>query len=164
MAAPAGRAPAAYQRLDLNSSGRRRPNRSGAQAPEPAASQSANRVESVQSRLRDLVAKTDSQRQLLTEAQQIAGDLAQGRWLMLEEAQSELPLPLLLILICWLTVLFVSLGLLSPRNATVITVLFVCACAMSAALFLVMELNRPLEGFIRVSNAPMRNIMQNLGR
>jgi hypothetical protein len=133
-------------------------------APEPAASQSANRVESVQSRLRELVAKTDSQRQLLTEAQQIAGDLAQGRWMMLEEAQSELPMPLLFILICWLTVLFISLGLISPRNATVVSVLFVCACTMSAALFLVMELNRPMEGFIKASTAPMRNIMQNLGR
>lgn len=101
---------------------------------------------------------------MLTQAHQLAGDLAQTRWLLMEEAQSELPLPLLVILICWLTILFVSFGLFSPRNATVVTVLFVCACSMSAAVFLILELNRPLDGFLRVSIAPLHNIMQYLGQ
>ncbi len=48
---------------------------------------------------------------------------------------------MLVILICWLTILFVSFGLFAPRNATVVTVLFVCACSMSAAIFLILELN-----------------------
>jgi hypothetical protein len=67
-------------------------------------------------------------------------------------------------LIFWLTVLFVSFGLFSPRNATVVTVLFVCACSMSAAVFLILELNRPLDGFLKVSGAPLRNALQYLGR
>ena len=78
--------------------------------------------------------------------------------------QNELPLPLLVILIGWLTVFFVSFGLFAPRNATVITVLFVCACSMAAALFLILELNRPLDGFIKVSNAPLRNALEHLDR
>ena len=125
--------------------------------------QFTNRVEAVQGLLRDLTPQTEGQRQLLTQAQQIAGDLAQTRWLLMEEAQSELPLPLLVILLCWLTILFVSFGLFSPRNATVVAVLFVCACSMSAAVFLILELNRPLDGFLRVSIAPLHNIMQYLG-
>ena len=68
-------------------------------------------------------------------------------------------LPLLVILICWLSVLFVSFGLFAPRNPTVISVLFVCACSMSAAVFLILELNRPLDGFINVSRAPLRNAL-----
>jgi hypothetical protein len=125
--------------------------------------QFTNRVEAVQGLLRDLTPQTEGQRQLLTQAHQLAGDLAQTRWLLMEEAQSELPLPLLVILICWLTILFVSFGLFSPRNATVVAVLFVCACSMSAAVFLILELNRPLDGFLRVSIAPLHNIMQYLG-
>jgi hypothetical protein len=70
---------------------------------------------------------------LLTQAQQVAGDMSQSRWLLMEEAQNELPLPLL-IMICWLTVLFVSFGLFSPRNATVIFVRFVCACSDVSSL------------------------------
>jgi hypothetical protein len=125
--------------------------------------QLTNRVEAVQGRLRELTPQTEGQRQLLLQANQIAGDLAQTRWLLMEEAQNELPPPLLAILICWLTVLFVSFGLFSPRNATVVTVLFVCACSMSAAIFIILELNRPLDGFLKVSSAPLRNVLEHLG-
>jgi hypothetical protein len=121
-------------------------------------------VEGVQGLLRILTPQTEGQRQLLAQAQQVAGDMSQTRWLLMEEAQNELPLPLLVILIGWLTVFFVSFGLFAPRNATVITVLFVCACSMAAALFLILELNRPLDGFIKVSNAPLRNALEHLDR
>ena len=124
----------------------------------------ASRVEAIQSLLCELKPQTAFQRQLFSEANQIAADLAQTRWLMMAEAQNELPLPLLVILICWLTFLFISFGLFSPRNATVVTVLFVSACSMSAAIFLVLELNRPLDGFIKVSSAPLRNVLEQLGR
>ena len=138
--------------------------RKSAGTAEQTAVTTTNRVEAVQWRLRELTPQTALQRQLLGEANQIAGDLAQTRWLMMAEAQNELPLPLLVILICWLTFLFISFGLFSPRNATVITVLFVCACSMAAAIFLVLELNRPMDGFIKVSSAPLRNVLEQLGR
>ena len=129
-----------------------------------AAVQFTNRVEGVQGLLRGLTPQTEGQRQLLAQAQQVASDMSQTRWLLMEEAQNELPVPLLVILICWLTVLFVSFGLFAPRNATVLSVLFVCACSMSAAVFLILEMNRPLDGFIKVSSAPLLNALEHLGR
>lgn len=138
--------------------------RKSAGASRRTAFQSTNRVEAVQGLLRELTPQTEGQRQLLMQASQIAGDMSQSRWLLMEEAQNELPPPLLVILICWLTTLFVSFGLFSPRNATVITLLFVCACSMAAAIFLILELNRPLDGFIKVSSAPLRNVMEHLGK
>jgi hypothetical protein len=122
-----------------------------------------NRVEAIEALLRGLTPQTDGQRRLLAQAHAVAGAMSQSRWLLIEESQNELPLPLVFILICWLTVLFVSFGLFAPRNATVISVLFVCACSMSAAVFLILEMNRPLEGFLRVSSAPLRNVLQHLG-
>ena len=136
--------------------------RKPAGTPGQAAIQFTNRVEGVQILLRTLKPQTDDQRQLLAQAQQLAGDMSQTRWLLMEEAQNELPVPLLVILVCWLTVLFVSLGLFAPRNATVLSVLFVCACSMSAAVFLILEMNRPLEGIIKVSSAPLRNALEHL--
>jgi hypothetical protein len=35
---------------------------------------------------------------------------------------------------------------------------------MSAAVFLILEMNRPLEGFIKVSGAPLRNVLDHLAR
>src|SRR5262245_40390015 len=57
----------------------------------------ANGMELVQDRLRELTPQNDAQRQFLAQAQQIAGDVSQTRWLLIEQSQNELPLPLLII-------------------------------------------------------------------
>jgi len=132
--------------------------------PALTAFERANGMELVQGKLSDLMPQNDVQRQTLAQAQQIVNDLNQTRWLLIEQEQNQLPLPLLLVLVFWLTLLFVSFGLFAPPNATVLTVLFVGACAVSVAILLVLELNRPLEGFIQVSNAPLRNALQHLNQ
>lgn len=124
----------------------------------------ANGLELLQTALRELVPKDDSQRQLLTQARQLAADLWQTRWLLIEEAQGQLPIPFLVVLLFWLTMLFASFGLFSPRNPTVVTVLFVCACSVSASIFLVLEMSRPLSGTIKVSDAPLLKALEHLGR
>ena len=131
--------------------------------PALTAFERANGMELVQDKLREVTPQNDPQRQALAQAQQIAGDLSQTRWLLIEQAQNQLPRPLLLILVFWLVLLFASFGLFAPRNAMALVVLFVGACSISAAIFLVLELNQPLDGFIQVSNAPLRNALQHLG-
>jgi len=115
-----------------------------------------------QDKLNELTPQNETQRQALARAQGILGDLAQTRWLLIEQEQNQLPLPLLLILVFWLALLFVSFGLFAPRNVTALTVLFIGACAVSAAIFLVLELSKPLEGVIQLSSAPLRNALQHL--
>src|SRR5262245_56377678 len=132
--------------------------------PALTAFERANGMELVQDKLRALTPQSEVQRQILAQAQQIVGDLSQTKWLLLEEAQTELPLSLLLILVFWLTLLFVSFGLFAPPNATALAVLCVGACAISAAIFLVLELTRPLDGIIKISNAPLLNALQHLGQ
>jgi hypothetical protein len=132
--------------------------------PALTAFERTNGMELVQDKLRELTPQSDAQRQVLAQAQQIVGDLGQGRWLLFEEAQTELPRSLLLILVFWLTLLFASFGLFAPRNATALTVLCVGACAVSAAIFLVLELNRRLDGMIKISNAPLLNALHHLGQ
>ena len=124
----------------------------------------ANGLELVQDKLGELTPKNEVQRQTLAQALQMVNDLSQTRWLLVEEAQSRLPLPLLLILIFWLVLLFVSFGLFAPRNFMALMVLFVGACAISAAIFLVLELNQPLDGLIKVSSAPLQNAMEHMGQ
>ncbi|HUA65241.1 MAG TPA: hypothetical protein VME24_05295 [Alphaproteobacteria bacterium] len=132
--------------------------------PALTAIERGNGIELIQDKLLELTPKNEAQRQALAQAQQIVNDLSQTRWLLVEEAQSRLPVPFLLILIFWLTLLFVSFGLFAPRNLTALTVLFVVACSLSAAIFLVLELNQPLGGFMKVSNAPLLNAMQQMGQ
>lgn len=124
----------------------------------------ANGMEVVQAKLRELTPATDAQRQLLAQAQQISGELLQARWLLIEQARNALPLPFLVVLLFWLTMLYASFGLFAPGNATVITVLLICAVSVSAAIFLIFELNRPLSGMIKVSSAPMLKALEHLGQ
>jgi hypothetical protein len=122
-----------------------------------------NGMELVEDKLRDLKPENETQRQLLNRAFQLTGELGQAHWLLIEQAQSQLPLPLLVILVFWLALLFMSFGLFAPRNFTVVIVLFVGACAISAAIFLVLELNSPLEGVFKISSAPLMSALRHLG-
>src|SRR5882757_5781745 len=66
----------------------------------------ANAMEMIQAKLRALTPTTDAQRQLLSQAEQIGNDMIQARWLLIEQAQSALPMPFLVVLLFWLTMLF----------------------------------------------------------
>ena len=124
----------------------------------------ANAMEMIQAKLRSLTPTTDAQRQLLSQAEQISGDMLQARWLLIEQAQSALPVPFLVVLLFWLTMLFLSFGLFAPRNATVIIVLLIGAMSVSGAVFMILEMNHPLRGMIKVSSAPMRKALEHLGQ
>ena len=66
------------------------------------------------------------------------------------------------ILIAWITLIFLSFGYTAPRNATVVTTLFLSAMALAACIFLIVEMDTPFEGLIRVSSAPMRNALAHM--
>ena len=104
----------------------------------------ANAMEMIQAKLRSLTPATDAQRQVLSQAEQISGDMLQARWLLIEQAQSALPLPFLVVLLFWLTMLHLSFGLFAPRNGTVITVLLISALSVSGAIFII-HFWRPLR-------------------
>lgn len=57
-----------------------------------------------------------------------------------------------------------TFGLLAPNNATVIAVLLICALSVSGALFLINEMNHPIEGIIKISNAPLVKAMDHLAK
>jgi hypothetical protein len=69
---------------------------------------------------------------------------------------AAIPGPFLAVLLFWLTITFVSFGLFAPRNAMVVTVLLVCALSVGSAVFLVLELDGPFDGLIKVSADPLR--------
>ncbi|SFI85946.1 DUF4239 domain-containing protein [Nitrosomonas sp. Nm34] len=107
--------------------------------------------------------KTDSQRLLKSRAQKMAVEMGQLRQRLVVNSERSIPTPLLVVLGVWQAVLFAGLGLLATRNATTIAVLVVCMLSMSSALFLVLELDRPFDGTIRVSDTSLRAVISHLG-
>jgi hypothetical protein len=73
-------------------------------------------------------------------------------------------MPFLVVMVFWLTVIFVSFGLFAPRDATVIATLFVCALSVSGAIFLILELDSPFSGLLQISDAPLRAAIAHIGQ
>ena len=124
----------------------------------------ANTIDAFRVALRTLKPVTDEQRSALAQAHQIASEISRSRWVLIEEAQRGLPPILLGVLVFWLALLFVSFGLFAPRNVTVTLALFVSACSMAAAIFLVLEMNSPLDGLMKISSAPLRKALEFIGQ
>jgi hypothetical protein len=126
--------------------------------------ESVDAAKTMQAKLRELTPKNDLQKSLLAQASQITSDVLQTRLLLMEGQQNTLPTSFLVLLIFWLTGLFISFGLFAPRNGTVLAVLLICALSVSSAIFLVLEMDRPLDGFIKASNAPLRKAVELIGK
>ena len=100
-------------------------------------------LEDVQDGLRGLRPADDAQRWLQSRALQISGEIAHVRWLQrAQQAGSSIPTPFIVILVIWLTIVFMSL-----RS--------VCASEHDCRR----GLESPFDGMIQVSSAPMRAVL-----
>src|SRR5215470_1403048 len=107
----------------------------------------------------------EDQRLLKSQALTITLNLRQTRWLEVEQSRgSSIPRAVLAVLIFWLAIIFVSFGLFAPPNSTVLAVLFVCVLSVCGAIFLILELDGPFEGLIRIPSAPLRDALMHLGQ
>jgi hypothetical protein len=122
------------------------------------------RAEFLLDKIQELSPKDDNQRVLKAQASNLTIQMGQTRWLMF--AQNTIPVPklLLVMLIFWLTVLFISFGIFAPRNLTVKSGLFMAALAVAGAIFLILEMYQPHGGWIQVSDAPLRAAFAQLGQ
>jgi hypothetical protein len=136
----------------------------GSETAELRAVEKSAAVTDFQHQLLGLVPKTDLQRMLLAQAQQVSADLGQNRLMLIEQQQTPLPTVFFRLLVFWLALMFLSFGLFAPRNVTVLAVWFVCALSVASAIFLIQEMSHPLDGFIKVSSAPLVKAPELIGR
>jgi hypothetical protein len=120
-------------------------------------------VDALYDNIQALLPKDDRQRSLQAEALSILREIRQTRWLMYEQQSVSISMPMLIILVSWLTALFISFGLLAPANGTVITSLFVSALSVSGAILLILELYTPYHGLIKVGSATLHAAFTQLG-
>ena len=112
-------------------------------------------------RIPELSPRNDSQRLLQSQALSVAIKLGQARSLMIAQQTSSVPMPLLAVLVFWLTLLFMSFGLFVLPNVVVVVSLFASAMAVCCAIYLILEMYQPYKGWIQVSSAPLRTALAN---
>ncbi len=121
-------------------------------------------MDQVEDNIRAITSLNDGQRLLQARALGLASEISQTRWLLVEQAAGAIAFPFLVILVFWLFVIFTSLGLFAPRNFTVYGAIILCALSVSAAVLLILELDRPFQGLITISKEPLRNALSQLDR
>jgi uncharacterized membrane protein (DUF485 family) len=109
--------------------------------------------------LKDLAPKSDAQATLKSQAMQIAQNLAQTRLLMFEQVGSSFAWPFLTVLVFWVCMLFLGFGLLARFNPILLAAQFIGAVSVAGAIFLILELSSPYKGFMRISDAPVRDAL-----
>ena len=115
-------------------------------------------------KLLSLSPKTDLERMMQSRAIQETDSITQSRLLMFEDLGGSIQWPFLTVLVFWICMLFLSFGLFVRFNATVTVALFVGAISVAGAIFLILELNDPYHGFMRISDEPLRNAMTQIDR
>ena len=120
--------------------------------------------ESIEREILELIPTTDSQRWYKSQALSLLQEVLKTRWRLLSSTEGSVPIAFLIVLVFWLAATFTSFGLFSPLNGTVLVVLFIAALSVGAAVFLILELNQPFDGLVKVAGDPMRYALENLGR
>jgi hypothetical protein len=120
--------------------------------------------EKLEAQIRTLPAENEVQRTLQAHALELSNEVAKMRLLTITQAQGSIPAMFLVVLVLWLAIMFAGFGLVSARNPTVIVTLFLCAVSLAGAVFMIEELNRPLDGLMRISSAPIHYALEHIGK
>jgi hypothetical protein len=116
-------------------------------------------AEQVYDAIEKLAPVSDVQRLLKPRIEQASGDIARARLLMFADVDTPIQRPFLLILVFWLTVIFVSFSLFIDPGPVIAVALVVFALSIASALFLVADLSRPFSGLMQISNEHLRDAL-----
>jgi hypothetical protein len=109
--------------------------------------------------VQNLSPRDETKRELKDQAVSLATDLGQLRSLLQAQSVPSISKPMLMVLVTWLVVIFLGFSTLAPPNPTAMIALMISAFAVSGAIFLLLELDQPFGGFLRISSEPMVNAL-----
>ena len=110
-------------------------------------------------KLRQLSPQTDEQRSLKDRAIQVSTNIAHTRLLLFTQRDNPIPMPFLIVLIFWVSIIFANFSLFADPKPIVIGALVVFALSAAAAIFLVLELGQPFSGTMQISSIPLRTAL-----
>jgi hypothetical protein len=111
-----------------------------------------------------LEASHDTERSLKAQAVSLTLEIGQLHPLMLAESTASLSKPMLIVVVLWLVVIFLGFSQIAPPNATTNFALTASALCAAGAIFLILELDRPFGGLMRISSEPMLNVLGQPGK
>jgi hypothetical protein len=119
-------------------------------------------LEHVREAIRALKPVDDGQRALQEQAVGINMNLLRQRWALIEQQGPSVQRVVLVVLVSWITVIFTSFGLNAPRNGTVLVAFLICSLSIGGSIFLILEMDRPLDGVMQISSWPVENVLAHM--
>ena len=116
----------------------------------------------ISEQLQRLAPRDDTQRSLKAQATTLVMEFGQLRSMLTAQSVASISRPMLIVVICWLMLIFLSFSLLAPPNPTATVALMASALSVTGAIFLILEMDLPFEGMIRISSEPMLRAMSDL--
>jgi hypothetical protein len=111
-----------------------------------------------------LEAQDETERVLKAQAASLAVELGQLLSLMEAESTTSISKPMLIVVVLWLVTIFLGFSLIAPPNTTARFALIASALCAAGAIFLILELDHPFSGIMRISNEPMLNVLSEIGK
>jgi hypothetical protein len=96
------------------------------------------------------------------EARQHYQKVVELRWVLVEQSEGTIPTPLLAMVVAWLILIFASFGYRAPRNIVVVISLILAAGLIASTIYLILDMDTPLDGPIQVSDLPLRRVLAEL--
>lgn len=136
---------------------------------EPASNQPESRplgemLDSAEREVRQLAPQDGYHRRLVDDILASFARLNRQRWKVIEEASGAISRPFFAMLTFWLAVIFLSFGLIAPRNALALVTIILGALSIASAVYVIVDLETPLTGSLIVSSYPMRDALAHLSR
>ena len=114
--------------------------------------------------LRQVKTETPEQTAALRDATQQYLAIVQLRWVLVEQSEGTIPMPLVVLLVAWLVLIFASFGYRAPRNALVIGCFIASSALMAGAIYLILDMDVPFGGPIQVSRQPIERAIAEMQR
>jgi hypothetical protein len=140
------------------------PEESTKQKPSTALLETHSMFQQIAAEISSLKPSTPLQTRLQSSSLELEDQLLQERWMIQVVSEGGLPPLLLIIPVIWVSFLTFLYAFFSPRNFTVITVLFFCSVSIAGAIFLIDEMSTPMDGSIKVSSAPLHLALDQMGK
>ncbi|WP_419899620.1 bestrophin-like domain [Roseomonas sp. USHLN139] len=110
----------------------------------------------------DLPAAGPAQQWARGQMLELTAALRRQRILLGEQAGPTVRPIFLVVLVAWISALFFFYGLHTPANGSTLAAFLVFAVVTGSAFFLILEMDSPLEGILRISSTPLERALRTM--
>jgi hypothetical protein len=119
-------------------------------------------LDDIQQKIRASEPSTAAEREGRNDALQLVGEIKRTSRLLAVQQTIRAPLLFLVVVIFWLSALFLSHAIFAPFNRVAVTALLIGSFSVSLAVNLIFDMDQPFVGFISVSPAPMQQALDQM--